>query len=255
MSLSFTILGCGGSGGVPTIGNYWGDCDPDNPKNMRTRASILVEWEGTRILVDTCPDLRAQCLREGINKVDAIIWTHDHADHTHGIDDLRAMTRQAGGPIPSYTDAETFASMEQRFQYVFQTRTQEKFYRPLTHVTLVDQEATIGDNKVKFFRQVHGSGYSYGLRFGALGYSTDVSHMPEAGFEALEGIDTWILDCLTWRKHPTHASWEVIEPWIDRLKPRQVFLTHLGPDLDYEKLNAATPDHVFPAYDGLSISL
>ncbi len=251
-----TILGCGGSGGVPLIGGYWGACNPDNPRNRRLRVSILVEEGGTTILVDTSPDLRQQLLRAGVSRLDAVLYTHTHADHLHGIDDLRPVNRSMNAPIDIYGSPETIADIRARFGYVFEPiRPGHGYYKPL----LVPHEATgpftVGDIEVVPFEQDHGFSMTTGYRFGRVAYSTDVLELPEAAFRVLEGLDLWIVDCLRLRPHETHAHLDKALGWIARLRPRRAVLTHMNQTVDYDDLAARLPEGVVPAHDGLVLDI
>ncbi len=247
-----TVLGCGTSGGVPVVGNYWGDCDPENPKNRRRRVSIAVEQGDTRLLVDTSPDLREQCLDAQIDRLDAVLYTHDHADHTHGIDDLRILSYRAKKRIDVYADASTLATLNRRFDYIFVS---QEGYPAICKGNLIDGPLRVGEIEVTPFEQGHGSITSLGFRFDRIAYSTDLNVLDEAAFEALEGIDVWIVDALRYDPHPTHAHLDLTLSWIERVKPKRAYLTHMTWDMDYETLKAALPDGVEPAYDGLVIEV
>lgn len=250
--MKVTVLGCGGSLGVPMVGGLWGDCDPTNPRNRRRRPSILVTTASTTVLVDTSPDLRDQLLDAGVRRLDAVLFTHDHADHLHGVDDLRPLTFWRDGPIPAYCDPATKASLEDRFGYVVDSVVMERGpYRPLLTLRLVDGPLTVGDLTVQPFRQDHGFGPSLGLRFGPFAYSTDVVDLDDAAFEALDGVDTWMVDATRLEPHPSHAHLDRTLEWIARLGPRQAYLTHMNHQMDYDSLVARLPDGVAPAYDGL----
>lgn len=260
--LRFTILGCGSSGGVPRIGGLWGDCDPEEPKNRRLRSSFLIErFEGeqaTRVLVDTSPDLREQLLMAGVGVLDGVIYTHGHADHTHGIDDLRAVFFQAKRRIPVYFEAETASELRAKFGYCFD-QPADSNYVPI----LEGHEIEVGTNlsiagpggviDMTPFRQLHGNGRSLGLRIGGLAYATDVHAFPEESYQFLEGLDVLVLDALRYTPHPCHLSVNQALEMIERLAPRRAVLTHLHVDLDYQTLKAELPGHVEPAFDGMVI--
>jgi phosphoribosyl 1,2-cyclic phosphate phosphodiesterase len=266
--LSVTILGCGSSGGVPRLGGAdgsgsWGACDPLNPKNRRRRCSILVKRESvqgtTTLLVDTSPDLRQQLLDARASAVDGVIITHDHADQLHGIDDLRLVFHVMHRRVDMYSDEETMREMRHRFRYCFETP-QGGVYPPILNARILSEpfrEFTIagagGPIPVLPFWQEHGPIRSLGLRFGGLAYSSDVNGLPEEAFDALEGIDCWIVDALRYTPHPTHANVETALAWISRVKPRRAVLTNLHLDLDYETLKGELPAGVEPAYDGMVI--
>ncbi|MDA5193849.1 MBL fold metallo-hydrolase [Govanella unica] len=245
-----TILGCGTSGGVPRIGNVWGRCDPANPKNRRRRVSILVEHGGTSVLVDTSPDLREQCLDADVRHLDAVLYTHDHADHTHGIDDLRGLSQTMGGMIDVYSNRETLDVLQRRFDYVFESK---MGYPAICNAHEIKGPFRVGNIDILPFEQLHGDMTTLGFRFGPIAYSTDVNVMPDAAFAALEGVDTWIVDALRYDPHPTHPHLDLTLEWIARVKPRRAILTHMTWDMDYEELRARLPAGVEPAYDGMTI--
>ena len=247
-----TILGCGSSGGVPLIGNIWGACDPANPKNRRTRVSILVEEGDTRLLVDTSPDMREQLLAAGVAGIDAVLYTHDHADHTHGINELRIMSLIAKQRIDVYADRATLATLTDRFEYAF-VELPGSGYRPIAKPHEIDGQFAIGEIDIVPFEQDHGGIATLGFRFGAIGYSTDVVALSDDAFAALAGIDVWIVDCLRYEPHPTHAHFDLVLEWVERLKPRRTVLTHMMHLLDYEELKSRCPDGVEPGYDGMVI--
>jgi phosphoribosyl 1,2-cyclic phosphate phosphodiesterase len=261
--MNVTVLGCGSSSGVPLIGCTCPVCASDNPKNKRTRVSIAVQSGDTRVLVDTSPDLRAQCLREGITRVDALIFTHAHADHLHGVDDMRSFNYLRGTTIDTYASEETLRQIHERFGYVFlppkPTTTQGDliWLRPcLTPITVKPYEPfKAGGIDVLPFTQKHGGSATLGLRFGNFAYSTDVNGLPEESLAALEGVDTWIVDCLRYEPSPTHAHLEMTLEWIRRVKPRRAYLTHLNHGFDYDTLAQELPEGVFPAYDGLKLEM
>jgi phosphoribosyl 1,2-cyclic phosphate phosphodiesterase len=252
-----TILGCGGSGGVPLIGGNWGDCDPANPRNRRLRASILVRQGDTTVVVDTTPDLRQQLLNAEVTRLDAVLYTHGHADHLHGIDDLRQLKYLMGGMIPIHADAGTLTEIRQRFAYVIEENAGESgLYKPLAQPHVIDGRFSIGALEVVPFRQDHGfSAVTLGFRFGPVAYSTDLVALPEAAFETLDGVELWIVDCLREKPHPTHTHLQRTLGWIERVRPRQALLTHMNATLDYDRLLAKCPPGVAPAYDGLVIEV
>ncbi len=252
--MRITILGCGASGGVPLLTGEWGVCDPSNPKNRRRRASIAVEKKGTTVLVDTSPDLREQCLSANIKKVDAVLYTHDHADHTHGIDDLRPFFYRNKIQIPIYGNAETIAFLKSRFGYAFPAEEMRPdIYRSFVTPNVIEGPFQIGDISVVPFIQGHGYSTSIGYRFETMAYSTDVVDMGEDGFKALEGIDTWIVDCIAMDPRATHSHLAKTLEWIRRVRPRRSYLTHMSHHLDYDKLSQQLPERVVVAYDGLVI--
>ncbi|HWJ68702.1 MAG TPA: MBL fold metallo-hydrolase [Sphingobium sp.] len=258
MALTVTILGCGTSSGVPRIGGDWGACDPTDPRNRRTRVSILVESETTRILVDTSPDMRAQLLAAGVVHLDAVLWTHDHADHTHGIDDLRQVMHHRGSPVPGYGHPATMAGLTARFGYVF---TGGQGYRPtvLAHDLPAAGPLMIGDIAVRAVDQPHGSIGSSGFRFDHGGksaaYATDCDAVTDAMVALYAGVDCLVIDALRKKPHPTHLHLDLTLAAIARTLPGQAVLTHMDQSLDYATLAAILPDGVEPGYDGLVIRL
>jgi phosphoribosyl 1,2-cyclic phosphate phosphodiesterase len=253
-----TILGCGGSGGVPLLGLGWGACNPDNPRNRRRRVSILVEQGGTTILVDASPDLRQQLLDAGCDRLDAVLFTHDHADHSHGIDDLRFVKRPDGAPLPVYGDAATLATLARRFDYIFRQNESGSgiLYRPFLQPRELAGPFAIGGLSVRSFEQDHGYGTkTTGYRIGNMAYSTDVVGLSESAFALLSGLDLWVVDCLRFEPHPTHAHFDLTMQWIERVRPQHAVLTHLNHSVDYEVLASRCPPGVEPGYDGLAIDI
>lgn len=258
--MKITMLGCGGSGGVPicsgTPGGNWGNCNPDNPKNRRRRVSILVEHEDTCLLVDTGPDLRNQILDANIEYIDAVLYTHDHADHTHGLDELRYLAYKAGGPIEAYMDDGDRKIITSRFPYAFTSTCDPKSsYTPMMDDQTIDGPFKIGAIDIVPFYQDHGRTKSLGFRFGDFAYSTDVFDLDERAFETLAGIKYWIVDCLRYEPHPSHAHFEKTLSWVERLKPERAVLTHMNQQIDYEDLLSNCPPGVEPGYDGLIIDI
>lgn len=249
--MKVTILGCGASGGVPWIGGDWGSCDPHEPRNRRRRASIVVEAGGSRVLIDTSPDLRAQCLDANISNFDAVIYTHDHADHTHGIDELRPIVQRRRSPMPIFGRADAIESISRRFDYAFGGGA----YPPIVAPNVIDGPFRVGDVTIAPFEQDHGGPISLGLRFGAIAYSTDLVALDERAFAALAGVKVWIVDALRDKPHPTHAHVDLTLEWIARVRPERAILTHMTAGLDYATLAARLPGGVEPAHDGLVIEL
>jgi phosphoribosyl 1,2-cyclic phosphate phosphodiesterase len=248
-----TILGCGGSGGVPRIGNDWGACDPNNEKNRRTRASIFVETETTSILVDTSPDCRIQLINNNMSNFDAILYTHAHADHSHGIDDVRTLFRAHAEAYPVYASDETLAALKTRFAYAFESHSE--WYRPFYQARPIDGPFRVGDIDVVPFGQDHGDITSTGFRFGDIAYSTDLVGLGDAAYEALDGVRIWIVQALQDKPHPLHAHTDMALEWIERVSPERAILTHMGVFQDFDRLAARTPEEVEPAYDGMIIEV
>ncbi len=266
MTLTFTILGCGSSGGVPRPALGWGVCDPANPKNRRRRTSFLVERRGpsgvTRVLVDTSPDLRQQLLDAEVDWLDAVFYTHEHADHTHGIDDLRGLFIHRRKRVPVYLDRRTSKVMHERFGYCFVSPPGSEYppivresEQPLEPGRLLTIDGQGGPVEALPYLQNHGDITSLGFRFGRVAYSCDLSGLPDASVAVLSGLDVWILDALRDKPHPSHLCVADALSWIERLKPRRAILTNLHSDLDYTDLRGRLPPHVEPAYDGLRIEM
>ena len=251
MALKLTILGCGTSAGVPRIGNDWGDCDPNEPKNRRSRVSILVESATTRFLVDTSPDLRNQFIDNDIDRIDAVIWTHDHADHCHGIDDLRAVFQQTRKPIPGYARPFALESLKHRFAYAFEGH---KYYPSICEGIALDRDVEIGDISVRYVDQPHGSITSAGLRFEHQGksvvYATDFGEVTADMRALYRDCDLLVVDALRDEPHPTHAHLGMTLDLIGDVQPKLSLLTHMDKSMDYHHLMSILPDHIRPAYDG-----
>lgn len=258
--LEVTVLGCGSSGGVPRIDGDWGACNPAQPKNRRTRCSLLIRRRGavgeTCVVVDTSPDFRAHCLSARVPHVDGVIITHDHADQCHGIDDLRAFAIRGRKRIPVWMDDVAANSLSQRFGYIFHGQGGYPAICDL-HRTAYGAAWSIdgagGVIPVSTFEQDHGEITSLGVRFGDVAYSPDVLRLPESAFQALQALDLWIVDALRWTPHPTHSHVQQTLDWISRVKPRRAVLTNLHIDLDYDALSAALPKGVTAAFDGLTL--
>src|SRR5690606_1681647 len=243
-AMRVTILGCGGSFGVPLIGGHWGACDPTNPKNRRRRVSILVEEGDTTLLVDTTPDMREQLLDADGKRVDAVLYTHAHADHSHGLNDLRALAHLMGRPIDIYGNAATLADLTTSFAYAFRTD-ENAVYKRIVVAHEITGPLRLGGVDVVPFEQDHGFGAkTLGFRFGRVAYSTDVVELDDAAFRALEGVEIWIVDCLRFEPHPTHAHFERTMSWIERVKPRRAVLTHMNQAMDYEEVRRRCPPGV-----------
>lgn len=247
-----TLLGCGTSTGVPRLPDDWGDCDPLEPKNRRRRASILVEQGGTTLLVDCGPDMRQQLLDAHVGRLDAVLVTHDHADHTHGIDDLRGYYLEAGHEIALHAPRETLERLHHRFDYIFKGR---HGYPPICAGHAIDGPFRIGALEVRPFLQEHGRIFSLGFRFGDVAYSTDLSGLPEESFRVLEGVKIWIVDALRPRPHPTHTHLEQTLAWIERVRPERAILTHMSNEMDYGTLARTLPAGVEPGHDGMTVEV
>jgi phosphoribosyl 1,2-cyclic phosphate phosphodiesterase len=262
--LRFTILGCGSSPGVPRIGGSWGACDPTNPKNRRRRCSLLVQRisDGgtTNVLVDTSPDLREQALSAGIGALDGVLFTHPHADHIHGIDDLRGFVMNMQRRVDVYADSATLARLKEAFGYCFETPVGSE-YPPILngHEISGTEDVTVngagGPVTATPIVQMHGRITSLAFRFGGLAYSPDVSGLDDTAVLALQGLDIWIVDALRLTPHPSHFSLDEALGWIERLKPKRGVLTHMHIDLDYATLHRDLPAHVEPGYDGMVMEL
>ena len=257
--MKVTILGCGGSGGVPLLGPHWGECNPDNPKNRRRRVSIAIRQGETTILVDTSPDLRAQCLDAGISQLSAILYTHDHADHTQGIDDVRFLKKPPGqATIPIYGTGETLDVLRRRFEYIFRQSTEGSghLYKPFLRAIEVTEPFEIDGIPIVAFEQDHGFGAtSTGYRIGNVAYCTDVAVLSDAALGKLAGLDLFVVDCLRYEPHPTHAHFDQAVAWAKQLQPRQTILTHMNHMVDYDVIRAKCPPGVEPGYDGLEVEV
>ena len=261
-TLTFTILGCGSSTGVPRLGNQWGACDPANPKNRRSRCSLLVTREtaegATRVLIDTSPDLRAQLLDAGVGELDAVVYTHAHADHVHGIDDLRQIVFNIRRRLAVWADLPTRAQLLSRFDYAF-VQPPNSTYPPILDMNAIEGPFTVegAGGPIRFvpFEVEHGMIDALGFRIGGVAYVPDVIEIPEPAWAHLEGLDCWIVDALRRMPHPTHAHLAKTLDWIERARPARAVLTNMHMDLDYATVAAETPDHVTPAFDGMTITV
>jgi len=260
--LAITILGCGSSGGVPRIGNDWGSCDPQEPKNRRLRCSILVEatFQGgaTRVLVDTGPDLREQMLTANIADLDGVLYTHAHADHLHGIDDLRVFTIRNRKRMPVYMDRATYDRAASAFGYCFVSPPGSSYppildFHGLEAGAPVSIEGAGGRVTGLPIEVEHGDIQALGFRFGGIAYLPDVSDIPEPVVHHFERLDTLIIDALRHRPHPSHFCLDDALAWIERLAPRQAILTNMHNDMDYGTLLKELPENVIPAFDGMKV--
>jgi len=264
-SIEITILGCGSSGGVPRVGGNWGDCDPINPKNRRRRCSLLITATAsnggkTVVLIDTGCDIREQLLDAGVSSVDAVLYTHDHADHTHGIDDLRVLALNDRKRVEVFANKPTLDRLDNAFGYCFNAPAGSAYPPILNANTIDDAEEVIiegegGSIPILAFNQQHGSIMSLGFRVGNCAYSCDVSDFPSSSRNALENLDVWIIDSLRRSPHPSHLSLSETIMWIDKVQPKRAILTNMHIDLDYETVANETADHISPAYDGLTFKL
>lgn len=259
--LTFTVLGCGSSAGVPRIGGHWGECNPENPKNTRLRCSLLVTRESasgiTRVLIDTGPDLRTQLLQANTGELDGVVFTHAHADHMHGIDDLRQVVFNVGRRLDVWADAPTTDALIDRFGYVF-IQPPGSAYPPILNLNLIEEGFEIagpgGPIPFRPFRANHGAIDALGFRIGTVAYLPDALELYDDAWPALEGLDCWIVGALRRKPHPTHAHLERTLGWIERAGPRKAVLTNMHIDLDYDDVMAETPDNVIPAHDGLVLT-
>lgn len=240
---------------MPRIGNDWGNCDPDEPRNARLRTSIVVESAGERMLVDCGPDLRQQLLAARIVQLSGVIVTHAHGDHCHGIDELRPVSQAIEAPVPFYGRSAVLEELKRRFAYAFE---QSRFYRPIAEARDVDDEIAFGRTRVRFVDQPHGGPTSLGLRFDeesfSVGYAIDFSRLTDDMKDLYQGVDVWIADCLTRVPHPTHMHVDGVLSAARELRVGQVYLVHMGNSLDYRRLAAELPDWAAPAYDGLEFT-
>ncbi|WP_191060039.1 MBL fold metallo-hydrolase [Geminicoccus harenae] len=255
--MRITVLGCGTSSGVPQIGCHCPVCRSTDPRNKRLRASILVEDRGSLILFDCGPDMRMQLLGADVVRLDALVFTHAHADHIHGIDDIRGVNNAMDAQLPAYGAPEVLDQIRSRFDYAFHPDRHPNggFWRPSLEPRAFDGPFRIGATTLVPFRQRHGNGASWGFRIGNFAYSTDVDWLDEDAFAALAGVRYWIVDCLRERPHPTHAHLERTMGWIDRLRPERAWFTHMNHEVDFATWCARLPAHVRPAFDGQVIEL
>ena len=262
--LRFTILGCGSSPGVPRIGGDWGACDPRNPKNRRRRAALLVERVGaegtTTVVVDTGPDFREQMIDAGVSAADGVIYTHPHADHIHGIDDLRSFVINTRARVSIWCDEQTSERLHEGFAYCFETPPGSNYPPILIENRIIAGEPFVIDGlggplEILGFEQEHGRIPSLGFRFGNVVYSSDINGLSEQALSNLQDVDVWIVDALQYREHPSHFSLVQSLDWIERIGPKRAILTHMHTPLDYETVLRETPAHVEPAYDGLSFEV
>ena len=259
--VTFTILGCGSSGGVPRLGGIWGDCDPANPKNRRRRCSMLITRETTegttRVLIDTSPDMREQLLDANVGHLDGVVYTHSHADHMHGIDDLRQVVFNIRKRLPVWADGPTQEALLSRFGYAF-IQPDGSPYPPILDLHTIDGPVTVtgagGPVTLTPFRAEHGSMDALGFRIGPLAYLPDAVDIPAESWPVLQGLDCWIVDALRRKPHPTHAHLAMTLDWIARANPAQAVITNMHIDLDYDTLLTELAPHIRPAFDGMTLT-
>jgi len=262
--LRLTILGCGSSPGTPSITGDWGNCDPSNPKNRRMRAAAMVERVSangiTRVVIDTGPDFRDQMLMAGVKRIDAVLYTHPHADHIHGIDDLRGYVLEQKQLVDIHADQPTLDRLHEAFGYCFKTPVGSS-YPPILRAHEIEHSDPViieGEGGALTFTplpQIHGDIISLGFRVGPLAYCSDVSHFPPATAELMQDLELLVVDALQYRPHPSHLSLGEALEWIEQLKPKRAVLTHMHVPLDYATVAAETPDHVEPAWDGMVLEI
>jgi phosphoribosyl 1,2-cyclic phosphate phosphodiesterase len=262
LSLSLTILGCGSSAGVPRVAQGWGACDPANPRNRRRRCSALIAREApagrTLALVDAGPDLRLQLIDSGVAHLDGVLISHEHADHTHGIDDLRPIAMAMRGRVDIHMNEATSRALRKKFSYIFETPPGSSYPPIVREKRLTAGEPSVVEGQggaidVTPFDLHHGDIASLGFRVGGLAYTPDLNGIPLASRRFLEGLEVWIVDALRYAPHPSHFSLEETLAWIETMRPRRAILTNLHTDLDYETLRGRLPAGVVPAYDGMRV--
>ncbi|MDC3091213.1 MBL fold metallo-hydrolase [Rickettsiales bacterium] len=254
MTFEVTILGCGSSTGVPAIGNNWGNCDPNNPKNIRMRSSILVKSESSTILIDAGPDLRQQLLNSNVDNLDAVFVTHGHADHIHGIDDFRFLNVLMNKDINLFASKKTIGQIKEKFGYVFEKLNPQAngyYYKPCLIPNIIKPSFQLNKLKIKTFDQNHGFSISTGFRINNIAISTDVVDLDAEAFDNLNNLDLWIVDCLRFKPHKTHAHLEKTLQWIDKVKPKKSILTHMNYEVDYDAISKMLPKNCYAAYDGM----
>ena len=258
-----TVLGCGGSAGVPHVGGAdgrgdWGACDPAEPRNRRTRSSIVIEsGSGQRLLVDTGPDLRTQLIACAVPRIDAVLYTHAHADHITGLDEVRILNRILGAPMPTHGTEYTLSELARRFDYAFRPWKPPGFFRPVMvpHPFSFGTTVAAAGMDIQVFEQDHGVMQTAGLRVGGFGYSTDVVALDDAAFETLRGVEIWLLGCFQRAQHTTHAHVDRVIQWAERIGARRTILTHMGNDLDWSWLTRRLPPGVEPGHDGMVLDI
>jgi len=255
MTIRITILGCGNSTGVPSADGQWGTCDPAEPRNRRLRSSILVQKDDTTVLIDAGPDLRQQLLQANVSKLDAVIFTHVHADHSAGVDDLRPFVIYGGSPLPIYGYPELLEQLKIRFSYMFGGARKGYYDKPILEIRDTPDRLSIGGIDFALFEQDHTVCRSIGIRVGAFAYSTDVKNLSEAAFATLDGVKVWTVAAVRREPHIAHAHLDQVLDWIGRVKPERAILTHLNFSMDYRDLLETLPAGVEPGYDGRIIEI
>ena len=259
MKIKIDILGCGSSSGVPAIGNYWGVCDPKNPKNKRLRSSILITSERkTKILIDATPDLRQQLLNANVKYLDAVLITHAHADHIHGVDDFRFLNVLMKNHLNLYANKKVLDEIKKKFSYVFEKLKKEAngfYYKPCLVPKTINKSFMINELKITSFQQNHGFCESTGYRINNVAYSTDVVDLDDNAFSKLKNLDLWIVDCLRFKPHTTHSHFDKTIGWIDKVKPKKAILTHMNTEVDYNTITKMLPKNCYAAFDGLTINV
>ena len=256
MKFEIVILGCGSSSGVPAIGNNWGNCNPNNPKNKRLRSSILIKYNDLNILVDATPDLRQQLLNANVTNLDAVLITHCHADHINGMDDFRYLNILMKKDINLYATKENIEEIKKRFSYVFDKLSPKSngyYYKPCLIPNTINGLFKIQDLEIKSFQQDHGFIESTGFRIKDFAYSSDVLNMSESLLKNLNNLDLWVVDCLRFEPHSSHAHFDKVMSWVDKIKPKKTVLTHMNFEIDYDHINSLLPKNCQAAYDGLKL--
>jgi phosphoribosyl 1,2-cyclic phosphate phosphodiesterase len=254
--MNITILGCGGSLGVPQVGCKCYVCKAGNQHNLRSRASIFIESETTKILIDASPDVRSQALKSNITHIDAVVLTHGHSDHISGLDDLKPFYLKTKKQIPVYMNTETWNVVQSSFSYLFKDYG-SKIYQPIMKENIVNNydEIVIGDIKLQLFEQGHGEISSLGIRVNDFAYSTDLNNLPDASLPHLQGLACWVVDCLRYSLSPSHTCYEQTLEWINQLKPKDAILTHMSHEIGYEEILKLLPANIRPAYDGMVLKI